>query len=54
MKLLEQRLSADEKTCDYEALRHEAASFLSLLRQHHAREVDLIFECFWTDIGVGD
>lgn len=39
---------------DFSALRHQAARFLTALRHHHAAEVDLLLECFWTDIGVGD
>ena len=39
---------------DFVSLRREAEELLAALRQHHAREVDLIFECFWLDIGVGD
>jgi hypothetical protein len=51
---LEQSFSADENLRSYESLRREAADFLSRIRQHHAREVDLVYESFWTDIGVGD
>ena len=39
---------------DFAALRREATALLNALRQHHAAEVDLIYECFWVDIGVGD
>jgi len=39
---------------DFAALRREATGFLNTLRHHHAAEVDLIYECFWLDIGVGD
>jgi hypothetical protein len=35
-------------------LRADAAKFLSAIRRHHGWEVDLIYECFWLDIGVGD
>lgn len=35
-------------------VRQEAASLLAAIRRHHANEVDLIYECFCTDIGVGD
>ena len=51
---LQRGLSSNERGCDYASLRQEAANFLTMLRTHYAKEVDLIFECFWTDIGVGD
>jgi hypothetical protein len=39
---------------DYLSIRQEAELLLAGLRRHHSSEVDLIFECFWLDIGVGD
>jgi hypothetical protein len=51
---LERGFSGEDATPGHELLRREAATFLSALRQHHAQEVDLIFESFWRDIGVGD
>jgi hypothetical protein len=51
---LTEHLQQPEPLPDFVALRREAEELLSALRQHHAREVDLIFECFWLDIGVGD
>ena len=45
---------ANQADGDVNALRREAARLLTAMHQHHAAEVDLIFECFWTDIGVGD
>jgi hypothetical protein len=50
---LAEGLTADTAV-DFHALRREASRLLAAMRQHHAAEVDLIFECFWTDIGVGD
>jgi hypothetical protein len=47
-------LRKSESLPDFMSLRQEAAQFLTLLRRHHASEVDLIYECFWLDIGVGD
>lgn len=47
-------LEPGESLPDFSALRNQAAEFLNVLRQHHATEVDLVLECFWTDIGVGD
>lgn len=51
---LERGFSQEDVTSGHELLRREAASFLNALRHHHAQEVDLIFESFWRDIGVGD
>jgi hypothetical protein len=45
---------SDSQAPDFTSLRREADALLTALRRHHALEVDLIFECFWTDIGVGD
>lgn len=39
---------------NFSDIRGQAAQLLSAFRGHHAREVDLIYECFCTDIGVGD
>jgi hypothetical protein len=39
---------------NFAALRREATALLNALRHDHATEVDLIYECFWLDIGVGD
>lgn len=47
-------LEPDGGLPDYSSLRSQAAEFLTALRRHHAAEVDLVFECFWTDLGVGD
>jgi len=35
-------------------VRQQAARLLEALRHHQAREVDVIFESFFTDIGAGD
>jgi len=51
---LERALRRDDQTPDFAALRGQAAEFLTAIRRHHSREVDLIYECFWLDIGVGD
>lgn len=59
-RLLEQAQSLEDglRPCkenhDFAALRAEAAKFLTAIRRHHAWEVDLIYECFWLNIGVGD
>ena len=47
-------LQPRDLTPDFTALRLQATEFLNLLRQHYGAEVDLVFECFWTDLGVGD
>jgi hypothetical protein len=49
-----QAVSNGGKMPDFAAVRGQAAELLAALRRHHAFEVDLIFEAFWTDIGVGD
>ena len=51
---LARSFGADTNSLEFTDLRRESASFLAKLRQHHAEEVDLIYESFWTDIGVGD
>jgi len=51
---LSRTLAEGDQSRDYEALRKQGAALLTELRQHHASEVDLIFEVFWTDLGVGD
>jgi hypothetical protein len=51
---LERGLEPSPQPADFSSLRREADALLTALRRHHALEVDLIFECFWTDIGVGD
>lgn len=51
---LTQHLRSLDPLPDFATLRSEAAELLSALRRHHASEVDLIYECFWLDIGVGD
>lgn len=47
-------LGQDDCVPDFAALRRQAAELLAAIRTHHAHESDLIFECFWTDIGCGD
>jgi hypothetical protein len=54
VRRLEKALSAQDQPADFVALRQEAEQVLSLIRRHNANEVDLIFKCFWLDIGVGD
>lgn len=39
---------------DFRSIRHRAAELLTALRRHQAAETDLIFESFYTDIGVCD
>lgn len=51
---LSQNLLQQGKLPDFAALRLEAEELLAALRQHYSSEVDLIYECFWLDIGVGD
>jgi hypothetical protein len=51
---LEQELEPNGAGHDFASLRADAAKFLSAIRRHHGWEVDLIYECFWLDIGVGD
>ena len=43
-----------ETLADFPSIRQRAADLLATIRSHYAREVDLIYECFCTDIGVGD
>ncbi|HJT31427.1 MAG TPA: hemerythrin domain-containing protein [Pirellulales bacterium] len=43
-----------ETIADFSSIRQHAAELLGAIRSHYAREVDLIYECFCTDIGVGD
>ncbi len=43
-----------EALADFSSIRQHAADLLAAIRSHYAREVDLIYECFCTDIGVGD
>ena len=38
----------------YSELRRQVIGLLADLRRHQAEETDLIFECFYRDIGVGD
>lgn len=47
-------LNQGDGILDFAALRRQAAELLTAIRSHHAHESDLIFECFWTDIGCGD
>ena len=42
------------KSDSFEAIRRWAAALLTELRQHQAREVDLIYEAFSRDIGAVD
>jgi len=53
-KRLVQRIQNGEQLPDFAAIRREAADFLAAVRHHYSKEVDLIYECFWLDIGVGD
>lgn len=39
---------------DFARLRREAEVLLAAIRRHYSSEVDLVFECFWLDLGVGD
>lgn len=50
--LLEQ--ASHDKAQDFADIRHRVAGALRDLRQHRARETDLVFECYLTDIGAGD
>lgn len=43
-----------DETPDYHDLRRRAHWLLTALRHHQAAEADLIFEAFYTDIGIGD
>lgn len=45
---------AREELVDYADIRQRAGWLLTSLRHHQARETDLIYESFATDIGVGD
>jgi BMFP domain-containing protein YqiC len=45
---------APDETPNYHDLRRRAHWLLSALRHHQAAEADLIFEAFYTDIGIGD
>ncbi|HQU46964.1 MAG TPA: hypothetical protein PK867_29435 [Pirellulales bacterium] len=47
-------LHPTETAAAFAAVRQQAAELLELIRAHHAKEVALIYECFCTDIGVGD
>jgi hemerythrin-like domain-containing protein len=47
-------LYATPELPDFSARREEVAQFLAMLRRHHAKEVDVVFESFWVDLGVGD
>lgn len=51
---LAQSLHTVELVAEFAAVRQRAAELLASVRGHHAREADLIYECFCTDIGVGD
>jgi len=51
---LSRSLLREVPVVEFAATRKYAAELLTGLRSHHAKEVDLIFECFWTDLGVGD
>ena len=51
---LETSVATDAEVPDFASIRAESADLLLASRRHHEREVDLIFEAFWTDIGVGD
>lgn len=51
---LARSLNQSDGVLDFAALRRQAAELLTAIRTHHAHEADLIFECFWTDIGCGD
>ena len=53
-KDLAESLYAASEPPDFSVRREQAARFLAMLRRHHAAEVDLVFECFWVDLGVGD
>jgi hypothetical protein len=54
MKQLEEQLQKRDQGVDFTASRRDASKLLALIRRHNANEVDLIFKCFWLDIGVGD
>ena len=49
-----QRLVDQEPAEDPLQLRQQVERFLKVLREHNARENDLIYEALETDIGVGD
>jgi hypothetical protein len=53
-KQLSRHLQSEDDRVDFAALRNEGEELLAALRRHYSCEVDLIFECFWLDIGVGD
>ena len=53
-KALAEALRPRSAGYDLIALREQAEQLLSAVRRHRAREVDLIYECFWLDIRVGD
>lgn len=44
----------DGEVPDFRDIRQRAMWLLNALRHHQAQETDLIFESFYTDIGVGD
>jgi hypothetical protein len=54
LKSLERGLNHGTANVDFGALREDAIQLLAAIRRHNANEVDLIFKCFWLDIGVGD
>lgn len=54
VRRLEKALNSQDRPADFAALRREVEQVLALIRRHNANEVDLIFKCFWLDIGVGD
>lgn len=51
---LARSLEPAQNLADFSSIRQHAADLLATIRSHYAREVDLVYECFCTDIGVGD